>query len=93
MLRTAFLHTLRIYMPAREHSGKLFWSGGSQAVRLPKAVRLPGRDVTIKRRGKGLVIEPVTERDDWRGFWDALKPLGQPLRRWKTPRAEKRRPF
>jgi len=71
---------------------KIFWSGGSQAVRLPKAVRLPGSEVIVTRKGDLLVLEPVPERRGWDGFWDRLVPLKQPVRRWKTARVEKRRP-
>ena len=42
---------------------KIFWSGRSQAVRIPKELRLPGDEATIRRVGASLVIEPVTV--DW----------------------------
>lgn len=42
---------------------KIFWSGRSQAVRIPKEFRLPGDEATIRRVGQSLVIEPV--RVDW----------------------------
>ena len=45
------------------HTAKLFWSGRSQAVRLPKDFRLPGREVRIRRRGNAVILEPIT--DDW----------------------------
>ena len=38
---------------------KLFITGGSQAVRLPKAFRFSGREVHIARRGRQVVLEPV----------------------------------
>ena len=38
---------------------KIFWSGRSQAVRIPKQFRLPGEEATIRRVGSALVIEPV----------------------------------
>jgi antitoxin VapB len=43
---------------------KLFTIGGSQAVRIPKALRLEGKEVTIRKLGNGVVIEPV-EVDPW----------------------------
>jgi virulence-associated protein VagC len=73
-------------------SAKLFWSGGSQAVRLPREVRLPGSEVRIERRGKNLLVSPLEDGDTWGNFWERLVPLKQPVRRWKTKRAEKRRP-
>ena len=39
----------------------LFLNGRSQAVRLPKELRLPGKEVSIRRLGHGIFIEPVTE--------------------------------
>ncbi|MGH7858723.1 MAG: antitoxin [Candidatus Binatia bacterium] len=39
---------------------KLFRSGGSQAVRLPKEYRFEGTDeVLVSRRGRRVVLEPV----------------------------------
>ena len=70
---------------------KIFWSGGSQAVRLPKALRLPGTEVSIHQRGASLVLEPIVGGDDWAGFWDQLKPLKHSLERHPTRQVEKRR--
>jgi antitoxin VapB len=41
---------------------KLFKHGRSQAVRLPKEFRLPGKEVRVRRVGRGVFLEPV-ERD------------------------------
>jgi antitoxin VapB len=41
---------------------KVFWSGRSQAVRLPKEFRLPSDTVIVRRVGNTLVLEPA---DDW----------------------------
>jgi antitoxin VapB len=71
---------------------RVFWSGGSQAVRLPKAMRLEGTEVRIRRRGSTLVIEPV-EADEWGDFWESLLPLRQPVKRAKARAAERRRPL
>ncbi len=38
---------------------KLFMSGRSQAVRLPKEFRFPGTEVKIKRVGAGVLLEPT----------------------------------
>ncbi len=48
---------------------KLFWSGRSQAVRLPKDFRFPGEEVRIRRRGSAVILEPVG--DDW-SWLDAI---------------------
>ena len=42
---------------------KIFWSGQSQAVRLPKDFRFQGDEVRIRRHGSAVILEPVAE--DW----------------------------
>jgi antitoxin VapB len=71
---------------------RVFWSGGSQAVRLPKALRVDGPDVLIRRRGKSIVIEPAPE-DGWGDFWDQLLVLREPVKRHRTRAAERRKPL
>lgn len=48
---------------------RLFWSGRSQAVRLPKQFRFDGDEVRIRRHGNAVILEPVA--DDWE-WLDAL---------------------
>ncbi len=38
---------------------KIFKHGRSQAVRLPKEFRLPGKEVRVRRVGRGVLLEPV----------------------------------
>jgi len=38
---------------------KLFRHGRSQAVRLPKEFRLPGKEVRVRRLGRGVLLEPL----------------------------------
>ena len=39
---------------------KIFQTGGSQAVRLPKAYRFAGTDeVSVRRQGKRVILEPL----------------------------------
>jgi antitoxin VapB len=40
-------------------TAKLFKSGRSQAVRLPKEFRFDGKEVRIRRHGRGVLLEPV----------------------------------
>jgi antitoxin VapB len=44
---------------------KIFWSGRSQAVRLPKEFRFEGREVRISREGAKVILEPLEDDDDW----------------------------
>lgn len=39
-------------------TARIFRHGGSQAVRLPKAYRFPGTEVTIEKRGDAIVLRP-----------------------------------
>ncbi len=55
-------------------TAKVFWSGNSQAVRLPKEFRFPRgvTEVAIHREGGSLVLSPV-ERKAWpESFWRAF---------------------
>ncbi|WP_022978028.1 antitoxin [Nevskia ramosa] len=44
-------------------TAKLFWSGRSQAVRLPKDFRIDGSEVRIRRHGASVILEPIAS--DW----------------------------
>jgi antitoxin VapB len=58
------LYIIRIYQRDEPmDTAKLFWSGRSQAVRLPKAFRFEGEEVRIRRQGSAVILEPVA--DDW----------------------------
>lgn len=51
-------------------TAKLFWSGRSQAVRLPKEFRMDGEEVRIRKQGTSVVLEPVAT--DW-AWLDAIE--------------------
>src|SRR5271154_3430972 len=56
-------------------TAKLFWTGRSQAVRLPKEFRFEGKEVRIRRQGKSVILDPVPT--DW-AWLDAITgPLDQ----------------
>jgi antitoxin VapB len=40
-------------------TAKLFKTGRSQAVRLPKEFRFEGKEVRIRRHGNGVLLEPM----------------------------------
>ena len=44
---------------------KVFWSGRSQAIRLPKEFRIATDEVSIKRRGNSLILEPIAQNWSW----------------------------
>jgi antitoxin VapB len=51
----------------------LFLNGRSQAVRLPRDLRLPGKEVSIRRLGDGVFIEPIIETAWPDGFFDTIR--------------------
>jgi antitoxin VapB len=46
-------------------TARVFWSGRSQAVRLPKEFRFEGDRVKITREGRRVVLEPVEDQWAW----------------------------
>jgi len=47
-------------------TAKLFRNGRSQAVRLPKEFRFEGDEVTIRRMGRGVLLEPkISDVKEW----------------------------
>ncbi len=50
-------------------TARIFWSGRSQAVRLPKQYRFVGEEVRIRRHGDAVILEPIAT--DW-GWLDAI---------------------
>ena len=55
-------------------TAKVFMSGRSQAVRLPKEFRINGSEVTIERVGESIVLTPV--HANWNQFFAALRAFG-----------------
>ena len=47
-------------------TAKLFKNGRSQAVRLPKEFRMPGKEVRVYKEGSRVVLEPLETT------WDAM---------------------
>ncbi|MGE3152468.1 MAG: antitoxin [Nitrospiraceae bacterium] len=50
---------------------RLFFSGNSQAVRIPKEFQMEGDEVEIQRRGNTLVLRPM--KKSWAALTDSLK--------------------
>ena len=60
---------------ALKSTAKIFMHGRSQAVRLPKEFRLPGKEVTVRKVGNGVLLEPIEKKFDvkaWRAKLDAM---------------------
>lgn len=64
-------------------TAKLFTHGGSQAVRLPKEFRFEGSEVSVRKEGDAVILEPIKAKESWAEFWariDALQAeAGEPF--------------
>lgn len=64
-------------------TAKIFMHGRSQAVRLPKEFRLPGKEVKVSRVGDAVLLEPIDELKpfDAAAFWAKIDALrgGEPF--------------
>ena len=60
-------------MRAILETAKIFTTGRSQAVRLPKAYRFNTAEVTIERQGNAVILRPkVQTKDEW---WDEMEQI------------------
>ena len=57
------------------HTAKIFKSGNSQAVRLPKEFRLEGSEVYVRRVGRGLLLMPTD--DPWASLAESLEKFSE----------------
>lgn len=46
-------------------TAKVFWSGRSQAVRLPMEYRFDSEEVRIRRHGSAIILEPIATNWSW----------------------------
>ena len=64
-------------------TAKIFWSGNSQAVRLPKEFRFAddAEEVSIRREGGKVILEPLGA-DEWPAeFWTAFEGMPEGFER------------
>lgn len=77
-------------------TAKIFRHGGSQAVRLPKAFRFEGTEVSIERRGDQVVLTPK-RKPKLKTLADVAKyladkyPQGRDFPDIERPRAQQKR--
>ena len=69
---------------------KIFRSGNSQAVRIPKEFQMEGDEVEILRKGASLVLRP--KRKSWAALIESLKEFTDDFMEGgrKQPRLQKR---
>jgi antitoxin VapB len=67
---------------------KVFWTGRSQAVRLPKEFRFDSETVSVRREGKAVILEPT---DDWpEGYVESFAGVPRDFSRPPQGKVEKR---
>lgn len=71
------------------NTAKLFTSGRSQAVRLPKEFRMPGKEVLVRHFGGGVLLLPLD--DPWQLMEEALSEFepGFRIEREQPPQQER----
>jgi antitoxin VapB len=60
-------------------TAKIFWSGRSQAVRLPKDFRFDTDQVRIRRQGRAVILEPIAQ--DWAWLDQVIGPIDSEFER------------
>jgi antitoxin VapB len=72
-------------------TAKVFKSGNSQAVRIPKEFQLEDDEVEIRRRGKALILAP--RKRSWSALFESLDKFTDDFmaHRRKQPPLQKRR--
>ena len=68
---------------------KVFKSGNSLAVRLPKELKMPCGTVSIRREGRRIIIEEATETGWPNGFFESIRITRKDFGREKTHYAGK----
>ena len=58
-------------------TAKVFMSGNSQAIRLPKSMRLDTDEVEMIRHGDTLILRPLRPRTTLASAFDALASIGE----------------
>jgi len=70
-------------------TAKVFTTGRSQAVRLPKAFRFDTDEVTIEKVGNAVVLRPKQTQEEWwlqmESAMNALRDVIEPVERDRTP--------
>jgi antitoxin VapB len=68
---------------------RVFWSGRSQAVRLPKEFRFKGDTVLVRRDGPAVILEPS---HDWpEGYVESFAGIPDDFERLPQGEVDKRR--
>lgn len=69
-------------------TAKLFKTGRSQAVRLPKAFRFEGTEVYVKRVGNGVLLIPKDK--PWQALFESLEEFEGTIERNQPEKSDER---
>ena len=76
-------------LPSTLSTAKVFTTGRSQAVRLPKAFRFDTDEVTIEKVGNAVVLRPKQTKEEWwaqmESAMNGLRDVIEPVERDRTP--------
>lgn len=72
----------------KSKKAKVFWTGRSQAIRLPKEFRFQTDTVLVRRQGRAVVLEPAHEWPD--GYVESFDGLPEDFTRPSQGELEKR---
>lgn len=75
-------------MTTKSRTASVFWTGRSQAVRLPKEFRFEGPTVLVRREGSAVILEPATAWPD--GYVESFAGVPQDFERPPQGKLEKR---
>lgn len=63
---------------------KVFKSGNSMAVRIPKAIDLKDiKEFNVEVLDNNLILSPIKQKNEWQDFFKALESFKEPLKRAK----------
>ena len=72
-------------------TAKIFINGRSQAIRLPKDFRLPGKIVSISHVGDGVLLQPFSET--WLDVYNSMSELDTFMENREDQPAQEREAF
>jgi len=75
----------------KNKKAKVFWTGRSQAIRLPKEFRFQTDTVLVRRQGRAVVLEPSHEWPD--GYVESFAGLPEDFARPSQGELEERTPL
>ncbi len=62
-----------------ERTASLFRNGRNQAIRIPREFEFEGTEVTVRKEGTRLIIEPTQTKHPFIAFLESLEPLNESL--------------